>query len=63
MHAGPIPVEVARGGALGVGMQPALVGQRGDGGADRWMHPVRAVQEVAAFIGQRALTVNQPIQR
>lgn len=43
MHPRGIPVEAAHGGALGVGTQPALVGQRRHGRAHRRVHPVRAV--------------------
>ncbi|EUA40469.1 hypothetical protein I549_5163 [Mycobacterium avium subsp. avium 2285 (R)] len=61
-HPGRAPVE-ASGGRARVGMQPALVGQRGHRGADGRVHAVGAVQEVAAFVGQRALPVDQPVQR
>jgi len=42
-------VEVMRGGALGVRMQSALLGQVRNRGADRRMHPARAVQVLGRY--------------
>ena len=63
MDSGRISVETARRGDLGVGLQSAFVGQRRHRCAHRRMHAVRAVQEVAALGGQRAVIFDQPAQR
>src|ERR1700723_2279057 len=63
MNPGWISVEATRGGQVGVRLQSALVGQGRDRCANRWMHAMRAVKEVATRGGQGAVIFDQPAQR
>ncbi len=59
---GRISAELTCGGELAVGLQPALVGQGRHRCAHGRVHAVGAVEEVAAFGGQGALTFDQPAE-